>query len=161
MTDSRADLPAESRGDLLRGELKAFIEECRRESGYSRWYLRAWTIVDTATGLPAALLAGISGVTGLASTTGRVLAAILALAAAAFAAASSFLRARERMQHHQRRCRAWQALEGDSRFAYASCATGADEPLAKALGDLVLRRRALMNDDYDTVYGKVEQVASP
>jgi hypothetical protein len=53
----------------------------------SRWWGRTYYIL----GLPAAVLAGIAGAVGLATTAGRIPAAIIALVAAALTAAVTFL----------------------------------------------------------------------
>jgi hypothetical protein len=49
-----------------------------------RFYVKFWQAIDVVFGLLAATLAAVAGAAGLASTAGRVPAAILALCAAGF-----------------------------------------------------------------------------
>jgi hypothetical protein len=145
----------EQRAELLSG-LDDFVDDAKRQTDKFQFYVHFWNIVDALTGLPAAVLAALSGVTGLASTTGRIPAAVLALAAAAFAATATFMRGRERYERNHRRLRGWQALQWDGRLAKA-CYTSADpEKLHRVLHQLVARRRAMMNDDYTAVFSALE-----
>jgi hypothetical protein len=68
-------------------------------------------------GVPAAVLATIAGATGLASTAGRVPAAIIALVSAGLATATSFLNSNQNKVHNTRLSADWQKLADDARTA--------------------------------------------
>lgn len=82
----------------------------------SKWWNRSYYLL----GLPAAVLATISGAAGLASTAGRVPAAIAALLAAGFATAATFLNSNENRQLSLKLSAAWQELADDVRLAIIS-----------------------------------------
>lgn len=131
---------------LLRQRFDALIDEAQREAQAFGWYARFWNIVDLLTGAPAAVLAAVSGVTGLATTAGRLPAAVLALAAAAFAAGAAFLRSRSRYERSHRHRRAWRALEWDAQVARAYHSDSSADALYAVLEQLGERRRRILND---------------
>jgi hypothetical protein len=73
-------------------------------------------------GLPAAILAAISGAAGLAGSAGRVPAAIIALVAAGLTAAATFLNSDENSKTDKELSAAWQELSDDSRIMLVQCA---------------------------------------
>jgi hypothetical protein len=78
----------------------------------SRWWGRTYYIL----GLPAAVLAGIAGAVGLANTTGRVPAAIIALVAAALTAAVTFLNVEVNRNRNTEFGAEWCKLADDTRL---------------------------------------------
>jgi hypothetical protein len=78
-----------------------------------------WVVVDVTLGFPAALLAGVSGAAGLATSDARVPAALLALVAAGFSAGAGFLRSELRSAANKRARQAWAAVEAEARLALA------------------------------------------
>ena len=58
---------------------------------------KLWRSVNLGLGVPASVLAAASGATALASTTGRVIAGVIALVAAAFGATLTTVNASHRM----------------------------------------------------------------
>ncbi|WP_279579199.1 hypothetical protein [Fodinicola feengrottensis] len=63
------------------------LEESAMYSAQNQFEVaKQWRGVNLMLGLPASVLAAVSGATALASTTGRLWAGLLALAAAAFGA---------------------------------------------------------------------------
>ncbi|GAA0503427.1 hypothetical protein Ade02nite_35890 [Paractinoplanes deccanensis] len=82
-------------------------------SWHARW-ARRWGRVYFALGLPSAVLAGVAGATGLASTSGRIPAAIIALVAAGLGAAATFLDGARHREHHTAMSAAWQSLASDA-----------------------------------------------
>lgn len=99
---------------------------------------------DVALGSAAAVLAAVAGATGLASTAGRVPAAIMALTAAALTAAARFLRCNERHEMNWRRVSAWQALARDASFARASEGYPGASTLYDTIQTVLARRIAIM-----------------
>jgi hypothetical protein len=92
---------------MAEADLSAF--DARRSS--LRWG-RAYYIL----GVPAVILATAAGATGLATTAGRVVAAIIALASAGLTAAATFLNSGEQRRSQDRLGAAWQELADDARL---------------------------------------------
>ena len=67
-------------------------------------------------GVPAVILATAAGATGLATTTGRVVAAIIALVSAGLTASATFLNSGEQRKTSDRLSAAWQELADDARL---------------------------------------------
>ena len=76
--------------DELLEELSRLIDVTARSSRNARQTAVRWRRARYLFGIPAAVLAAVAGVTGLAATTGRVPAALLALAASGLGAAGTF-----------------------------------------------------------------------
>lgn len=95
-------------------------------------------------GLSTAILTALAGATGLASTAGRVPAAIMALSAVALTVAVRFLQSSERYEKNRRRCIAGQVLERDARFASASDGHPKAPNLFDVMQDLLKRRAVIM-----------------
>jgi len=82
--------------DAIRHELER-LEESATWSGQMQFEAsKFWRSMNLLLGLPASILAAISGITALASTTGRVIAGIIAIAAAAFGAILTIIDASHR-----------------------------------------------------------------
>lgn len=120
---------------MAQADLSAF--DARRAS--SRWS-RAYYIL----GVPAVILAAAAGATGLATTTGRVVAAIIALVSAGLTAAATFLNSEEQRKNSDRLGAAWQELADDARLELLQRAQAlksgkpAEEVLGFAYWDRVL-----------------------
>lgn len=96
-------------------ELKR-IEESATDSSQSQFaQAKLWQSVNLLLGLPAALLAAISGGTALAGLVGKAAAAALALGAAGFAALAVTLNASERARQSHAAANAYLGLLGAAR----------------------------------------------
>jgi hypothetical protein len=91
---------------IAESDLRAF--DMRRSA---RWWGRTYYVF----GLPAAVLATIAGATGLASTAGRVPAAIIALISAGLTAAATFLNSEGNRKANDQLSACWQELADDAR----------------------------------------------
>jgi hypothetical protein len=101
------DIEATFRSLIAECDLNAF--DTRRSS---RWWGRAYYML----GLPAAVLAVVAGATGLASTAGRIPAAIIALVAAGLVAAVTFLNSEDNQRRNSAMSAAWSELADDARL---------------------------------------------
>jgi hypothetical protein len=105
----------EAQRQAIDEELKR-IEESATYSSQSQFaQAKLWQGVNLAVGLPAALLAAISGGTALAGLVGKDAAAGMALGAAAFAALALTLNASERARQSHAAANAYLALLGLAR----------------------------------------------
>jgi len=87
-------------------------------------------------GLPAAVLATVAGATGLASTAGRVAAAIIALVAAGLTTAATFLNSDNNQRRNIVMSAAWSELADDARLhnlSYIQATERLKDPLDKPL----------------------------
>lgn len=144
-------LPAQSaaRADL-RGNIRDLVAYATTEAGAARKAARWWSLIHLWLGLPTAVVAAVAGITGLASTTGRVPAAILALAAACLSAASTFLGADGKATNSLRQAAAWTTLAADGRLVDAfegNRAVSAD--LRNQLSLLLQRQDAILSGDLE------------
>lgn len=96
--------------------LVSLISECDLRAYDTRQASKRWGSAYYLLGLPAAVLATIAGAAGLASTAGRVPAAIIALIAAGLATAATFLNSNENKQQNGKLSAAWQELADDVRL---------------------------------------------
>jgi hypothetical protein len=120
------DIEATFRSLIAECDLNAF--DTRRAS---RWWGRAYYML----GLPAVVLATVAGATGLASTAGRVAAAIIALVAAGLTAAATFLNSDRNQRRNIMMSAAWSELGDDARLhslSYARDTGGLKDPSVKA-----------------------------
>ncbi|MFD7206187.1 hypothetical protein [Streptomyces sp. NPDC059893] len=127
----------------LRGEVEAIITEAKRGARRAHRRSKLWNATFLALGFPAAVLAGLSGATGLASPDSRIPAALLALSSAGVSAGAAFLRSSERELTNLRRRYAWQELEVQARLVLAREAYMSEEHLYSALSQLLQKRRAV------------------
>jgi hypothetical protein len=116
-----------------------------------RLYVKLWQGVDIIFGLLAATLAAIAGAAGLASTAGRVPAAILALCAAGFVAANQFLGSGQRFERNRRRRNAWEVLELDARVERAKLSEPSARNIEMIISDLLKRRIAILDMDHQAI----------
>jgi hypothetical protein len=102
----------------LRAEVERLRDDALRQMNRADRRVRFWATLDVALCFPAALLAGLAGATGLA-TTARVPAAVLALLSAGFSAGAGFLRSDVRRIANKRSRRAWGAVDAEARLVLA------------------------------------------
>jgi hypothetical protein len=95
--------------------------------------------------LLTAVLAAVAGVAGLATTTGRVPAAILALVAAGLTAGNQFLRTDDHYEKNLRRRNAWEALQLDAKLEQARVSSQTDDALYAVVQGLLQRRLEIRN----------------
>jgi hypothetical protein len=92
------DGPSEARRRKAINDELQRLEESAMYSAQMQFELtKQWRGVNLSLGLPAAVLAAVSGATALVSTTGRIPAGILALASAGFGAILTTVNASHRM----------------------------------------------------------------
>jgi len=102
----------------LHTEVEHLRDEALRKMNWADRRGTFWALLDVGLGFPAALLAGLAGATGLA-TTARVPAAVLALLSAGFSAGAGFLRSDARRIKNKRARLAWGAVEAEARLVLA------------------------------------------
>jgi len=87
----------EVRRKAIEDELRR-LEESSMYSGQIQFEAaKQWRSINLTLGIPASVLAAVSGATALAATTGRIVAGILALVSAAFGAILTTVNAAHRM----------------------------------------------------------------
>jgi len=120
------DIETTFRSLIAECDLNAF--DTRRAS---RWWGRSYYML----GLPAAVLATVAGATGLASTAGRVAAAVIALVAAGLTTAATFLNSDNNKRRNIVMSAAWSELADDARLhnlSYIQATERVEDPLTKA-----------------------------
>jgi hypothetical protein len=128
----------------LRSELAKLTSDAFKQSAKYQSWARLWQATDLVVGLSTAVLTAVAGATGLASTAGRVPAAVMALSAAALTAAVRFLGSNERYEKNRRRCIAWQVLGYEARLASAAEGHPGTQNLYCTMQDLLKRRATIM-----------------
>ncbi|WP_260148775.1 hypothetical protein [Streptomyces sp. PanSC9] len=68
--------------DIVGSQVADLQANCEEQARKNRFRRQFWRLTHAALGLPAAVLAGISGATGLSSADARIPAAVLALVSA-------------------------------------------------------------------------------
>jgi hypothetical protein len=88
------------RDEVIRESLR--IEEDATYASQAQYEsAKSWQLIGWSLGVPAAALAAVAGITGLASTSGRVPAAIIALAAAALGGVLAALEPNKKAEHRR------------------------------------------------------------
>jgi hypothetical protein len=128
----------------LRAEVERLRDEATRQIGRADRRAHLWATIDIVLGLPAALLAAVSGAAGLANSDARVPAAFLALVAAGLSAGAGFLRSDTRRIANKRSRQAWAAVEAEAILVLTHHLYLDHEALAQALRTLFDRRGAAM-----------------
>jgi hypothetical protein len=147
----RAPNPSEEQLSLLRAELTELIADAQATAKRVRRWAYLWQTADVVLGVAAAVLAAIAGATGLASTAGRIPAAILALTAAALTAAAKFLRSSERYEIDWTKARAWQALYRSSSAASKSEDSHDTRTLYDIIRSVLTCRTAIMEIGHEPI----------
>lgn len=94
------------------------LEESAKYSAQAQFELtKQWRGINLTLGLPASVLAAVSGATALISTTGRIPAGILALAAAGFGAILTTINAAQRMNQAAAAANAYLEIQTAARQA--------------------------------------------
>ena len=96
--------------------LGSLMVDCDLRAYDTRKLSSRWGRAYYFLGLPAAVLATVAGATGLASTAGRIPAAIVALVSAALTTAATYLNSNENMRRNAKLSAAWQDLADNARF---------------------------------------------
>lgn len=117
--------------DNAMGVLISLIADCDLRAYDTRLSSKRWGSAYYFLGLPAAVLATIAGAAGLASTAGRIPAAIVALIAAGLATAATFLNSNENKQQNLKLSAAWQELADDVRLTVIKYSRAKDEQLSR------------------------------
>jgi hypothetical protein len=139
--------------DDAMGVLISLIADCDLRAYDTRRLSKRWGSAYYSLGLPAAVLATIAGAAGLASTAGRIPAAIVALIAAGLATAATFLNSNENKQQNLKLSAAWQELADDVRLTVIKYSRAKDEELSRydyLIGDVIYfnkRKGALLRGD--------------
>jgi hypothetical protein len=141
--------PSETILDRLRSEIAQLTSDALGQSAKYLSWARLWQAAYLVVGLSTAVLTAVAGATGLASTAGRIPAAVMALSAAALAAAARFLGSNERYEKNRRRSIAWQVLADEARLASAGEGHPGAQTLYRTMQDL-LQRRAIIMEMYHT-----------
>jgi hypothetical protein len=143
--------PEQEAQATLVAEIGTIIEEARRWASLSSWWAKIWHVFGFLIGLTTALLAAIAGIAGLASTTGRVPAAILALVAAGMTAGNQFIRSDDRFTNNLRRRNAWEALYRDALLEKAYAGTKSTDQLYEIVRGLLSRRLTIRGMENDLI----------
>jgi hypothetical protein len=146
-----ASPPASEQFPGLAAGLNELIDDARGRATSMRFYVKFWQVIDVVLGLLAATLAAVAGAAGLASTAGRVPAAILALCAAGLAAANQFLGSAERFEKNRTRRNAWEVLEWDARMERGKLNKTSAENMEAVINELLRRRVAILNMDHQAI----------
>ncbi|MBG6090314.1 hypothetical protein [Actinomadura viridis] len=125
------------------GVLRSLIAECDLHAYDSRHSSSLWGRAYYILGLPAAILATVSGATGLADSAGRVPAAAIALCAAGLAAAATFLNSDEQRRSNRSLGAAWQQLADDARMCLLQFTENEASNMFTGDGDMSDKRRIL------------------
>jgi len=143
-----ASSPDEQASEPLRDVLEDLVSEASEQSASYHAWAQLWRTTDLVVGLATAVLTAVAGATGLASTAGRIPAAIMALGAVALTAAARFLRSDQRYETNRRRHIAWEVLRRDARLAGAVSEYASAQDLCDVIRDLLQRRSAIMSMDH-------------
>jgi hypothetical protein len=130
----------------LRNELGALMAEAETLARWHQAKVARWSRARLGLGLPAVISAAVAGATGLASTAGRIPAAIIALVSAALGAAVAFLRIDDQIKSHSDLAAGWAALATDARMArnVDIVRKYGVETVSRELRDFVERRNTLL-----------------
>jgi hypothetical protein len=101
------------RRDAIGSELKEIQSRAELNAKSQRKRASRWSSLYFLVGLPAAVLAAVSGATALASTANHVAAGVIALIAAGLTASAAFLDSGTRRRAHENLAAGWQVLAND------------------------------------------------
>lgn len=128
----------------LRTEANRVEEACMHSAQNQFEQAKIWRRWGTTLAVPAAVLAAVSGATGLAVATSRVFAAILALLAAGFVAASGTLNLGRRVEQAHASASAYLAVQQDARiFQQVDLPSLNYGDARQRLGELVARQQEI------------------
>lgn len=125
-------------------EVERLRAEAARQVARADRRAHLWATVEIVLGLPAALLAAVSGAAGLATANARVPAGILALISAGLSAGVGFLRSDRRRVANKRSRRAWAAVEADAVLVLVRAAHLDRDGLERALRSLFDKRQTAL-----------------
>lgn len=134
----------------LSAELDSLDAEATRSSTVARRAGSVWRGIRLSLGLMSAIAAALAAATGLASTAGRVPAAILALVAAGLSAASTFIRSEDRESSNRQAVSAWSTLARDARLVRIFEGSKAPSVIIRDQVSLLLeRRQAILAGEFE------------
>jgi hypothetical protein len=139
----------------LDAAFRALIAECDLKAYDARAVTKAWASAYYCIGLPATILAAVSGATGLASQSGRIAAGIIALVAAGFAATVTFLDSESKRKENDSFAAGWQSLAEKARLTFLAVRRAEDWKTS----DESMETLVALNSERDTLLRRV--VRSP
>lgn len=113
----RGEQPEDRRRAAIEDELIRLEQSAMISSQSQFEQAKQWRSVNLSLGLPASILAAVSGATALASTAGRITAGILALTAAGFGAILTTINASHRMNQATAAANAYLEIQTAARQA--------------------------------------------
>lgn len=141
--------------DVVASQVADLQAECEEQARKNRFRRQFWRIAHTALGLPAAVLAAISGATGLSSAGARIPAAVLALVSAGLSAAITFLKPEVHHRAAHARRRAYLALEVEARFALTQASSRGEPVPLTVYRHLLERRRMIIAGQLDELVRRI------
>ncbi|MFD8373514.1 hypothetical protein ACFV2Z_22520 [Streptomyces sp. NPDC059688] len=147
--------------DIVGSQVADLQADCEEQARKNRFRRQFWRLTHAALGLPAAVLAGISGATGLSSADARIPAAVLALVSAGLSAAIAFLKPEVHQRAAHARRRAYLALEVEARFALTQAASSGEPVPLTVYRNLLERRRMIIAGQLDELVQRVAVGGAP
>ncbi|MEU8718377.1 hypothetical protein [Streptomyces sp. NPDC048663] len=147
--------------DVVGGQVADLRTECEGQARKNRFRRQFWRLTHAALGLPAAVLAGISGATGLSSADARIPAAVLALVSAGLSAAIAFLKLEVHQRAAHARRRAYLALGVEARFALTRAASSGEPVPLTSYRNLLERRRMIIAGQLDELVQRIAVEEGP
>ncbi|WP_329528661.1 hypothetical protein [Streptomyces sp. NBC_01462] len=141
--------------DVVGSQVADLRAECDEQARKNRFRRQFWRYTHAALGLPAGVLAGISGATGLSSADARIPAAVLALVSAGLGAAIAFLKPGMHQRAAHARRRVYLALEVEARFALTRAASRGEPVPLTAYRNLLERRRMIIAGQLDELVQRI------
>ncbi|WP_329528606.1 hypothetical protein [Streptomyces sp. NBC_01462] len=141
--------------DVVGGQVAGLRTECEEQARKNRFRRQLWRFTHAALGLPAAVLAGVSGAAGLSSADARIPAAVLALVSAGLSAAIAFLKPEVHQRAAHARRRAYLALEVEARFALTRAASSGEPVPLTVYRNLLERRRMIIAGQLDELVQRI------
>jgi len=140
-TTGALDDPDGARRRAIETELRRVEESAKYSAQVQFEQAKQWKSVNLTLGVPASVLAAVSGATALAATAGRVAAGVLALASAAFGGVLTTLNASHRINQAASAANAYLEIQTAARQAREIDLPGSDLDEARsALAELAARR---------------------
>jgi hypothetical protein len=115
--DESPELRPEGRRKAIQDELERLEESAMYSAQIQFEASKQWRGLNLGLGVPASVLAAVSGATALAATTGRIIAGVLALASAGFGAILTTVNAAHRMNQAAAAANAYLEIQTAARQA--------------------------------------------
>lgn len=117
VSDDESDLHLEARRTAISDELERLEESAMYSAQIQFEAAKQWRGVNLGLGIPASVLAAVSGATALTATTGRIVAGVLALVSAGFGAILTTINAAHRMNQTASAANAYLEIQTAARQA--------------------------------------------